>query len=97
MTHYRETGQMSRAERFNESGFSRWVNGPAGRAFRLTAGAIWLAFGLAFLDRWWGIAAVAWSVLPVSAGLFDICWISAALGGPLQGKAIRARQAVHAS
>ena len=88
---------MSRAERFNASDFSRWVNGPTGRAFRLGAGVTWLAFGMLFLDRWWGIAAVAWSVFPLSAGLLDICWISAALGGPLQGRTIRARQGVHAS
>ena len=85
---------MSLAQRFNATGFSRWVNGPSGRAFRLLAGAAWLAFGLVFLGQWWGIAAMAWSVLPLSAGIFDVCWISAALGGPLRGKSIRAGQPV---
>ena len=85
---------MSPAQRFNATGFSRWVNGPSGRAFRLLAGAAWLAFGLVFLGQWWGIAAMAWSVLPLSAGIFDVCWISAALGGPLRGKSIRAGQTV---
>ena len=85
---------MSLAQRFNATGFSRWVNGPSGRAFRLLAGAAWLAFGLVFLGQWWGIAAMAWSVLPLSAGIFDVCWISAALGGPLRGKSIRAGQSV---
>ena len=85
---------MSLAQRFNATGFSRWVNGPSGRAFRLLAGAAWLGFGLVFLGHWWGIAAMAWSVLPLSAGIFDVCWISAALGGPLRGKSIRAGQTV---
>ena len=85
---------MSPAQRFNATGFSRWVNGPSGRAFRLLAGAAWLAVGLMFLGQWWGIAAMAWSVLPLSAGVFDVCWISAALGGPLRGKSIRAGQTV---
>jgi hypothetical protein len=85
---------MSLAQRFNATGFSRWVNGPRGRAFRLVAGAAWLVVGLVFLDRWWGVAAAAWSVLPLSAGMFDVCWISAALGGPLSSRTIRAAQAV---
>ena len=85
---------MSVARRFNATEFSRWVNGPRGRAFRLVAGAAWLAFGLVFRDHWWGIAAMAWSVLPLSAGIFDLCWISAALGGPLRSRTIRAGQTV---
>jgi len=36
-----------------------------------------------------GIAALAWGVLPLSAGALDICYVSAALGGPLRGKQIR--------
>jgi hypothetical protein len=88
---------MSLARRFNATGFSRWVNGPRGRAFRLVAGAAWLAFGLVFVGHWWGVAAIMWSVLPLSAGIFDVCWISAALGGPLSSRTIRAKQAVRTS
>lgn len=88
---------MSLAERFNAGGFSRWVNGPGGRAFRLVAGAAWLTLGLMFLDQGWGIAAVAWSVLPLSAGILDLCWISAALGGPLRSRTIRTGQTVRIS
>ena len=85
---------MSLAERFNATGFSRWINGPGGRAFRLVAGTAWLVLGLVFHDHWWGIAAMAWSVLPLTAGVFDVCWVSAALGGPLRGRAIRDTQTV---
>lgn len=88
---------MTRADRFNAAGFSHWINRAGGRAFRLVAGAAWLAFALAFRGQWWGFAAGAWSFFPLTAGMFDICWISAALGGPLQGKTIRAGQAVRAS
>jgi hypothetical protein len=83
---------MTSADRFNSTRFSRWVNGPRGRAFRLTAGLAWLAFAVAFRDHWWGLAAGVWSFFPLSAGLFDICWVSAALGGPLAGRSIRAAQ-----
>lgn len=85
---------MSRADRFNATGFSRWVNGPRGRVFRLVAGGAWLTFGLVFRDHWWGMAAAGWSFFPLSAALFDVCWISAALGGPLRSRTIRSGQVV---
>jgi hypothetical protein len=85
---------MSRADRFNATGFSRWVNDPSGRAFRLVAGAAWLVLGLVFRDHWWGVAAAGWSFFPLTAGIFDLCWISAALGGPLRSRTIRTEQAV---
>lgn len=79
----------SRADRFNATGFSQWINGPSGRAFRFVAGLAWLAFAAAFRDYWWGMAAGVFGLLPLTAGMFDICWISAALGGPLKGETIR--------
>ena len=85
---------MPRAARFNATRFSRWINGRRGRAFRLVAGGGWLVLGLVFRDHWWGVAAGVWSFFPLTAGIFDICWISAALGGPLRGRRIRALQAV---
>ena len=88
---------MPSAAWFNATGFSRWINGGTGRAFRLVAGATWLLFGLVLREHAWGIAAIAWSVLPLTAGLFDVCWISAALGGPLAGRRIRAGQVVLAA
>lgn len=81
---------MSAAERFNCTGFSRWINSGQGRAFRLTAGAAFLTAGVLVGGSPLGIALMAWSVLPLSAGAFDLCWISAALGGPVRGTAIRA-------
>ena len=88
---------MPRADRFNATEFSHWINGPSGRASRLVVGVAWLAFALVFRGQGWGFAAGAWSLFPLTAGIFDICWISAALGGPLQGKTIRAGQAVWTS
>ena len=85
---------MPGAAQFNSTGFSRWINGSSGRAFRLLAGTGFLVLALTFRGHWWGVAAGAWSFFPLSAGLFDICWISAALGGPLSGRRIRAGQAV---
>lgn len=80
------------ADRFNGTGFSRWVNSGPGRAFRLSAGAAFLTAGVLVGGSPLGVALMAWSILPLTAGTFDVCWISAALGGPMRGDAIRARQ-----
>ena len=77
------------ATSFNQSGFSRFLNSPAGRIFRLVAGMGFLILGLVFRDHLLGVLSLVWSVLPLSAGAFDVCYISAALGGPLSGKRIR--------
>lgn len=80
---------MAAHEAFNRSGFSRFINSPAGRLFRLVAGAGFLIVGWVYRDHPLGLLSMAWSVLPLSAGALDICWISAVLGGPLSGPTIR--------
>ena len=79
------------AEAFNRSGFSRFINSPAGRAFRLIAGTTFVVVGYLFRHQTLGLLSMAWGVLPLSAGAFDLCYISAALGGPLSGARIRER------
>jgi len=82
-----------RAAAFNRSTFGRWINSRAGRAFRLAAGGGFLLLGILYWDTPAGKAALIWSVFPLSAGGFDVCWISAALGGPFRGAACRAHAA----
>lgn len=83
-------GQLG--ERFNRSGFSRFMNSPAGRVFRFVAGLAFLGVGYAYRGYTLGVVSMIWSILPLSAGALDICYLSAALGGPLSGAKIRARQ-----
>ena len=86
---------MSLSERFNASAFSRWINDKPGRIFRLGAGTFFAVLGIvgiATSHTAWGIAALVWSVFPLSAGIFDLCWISGVLGGPLKGLDIRGYQ-----
>ena len=78
-------------ERFNHSPFSHFINSPRGRVFRVVAGTGFLVVGLVFRHHWFGVLSMLWSILPLTAGLFDVCYISAALGGPLKGAAIRDR------
>jgi hypothetical protein len=71
---------------------SKFINGLAGRIFRLVMGIGFLVAGVLFRDHTLGVISIVWGLFPLSAGIFDICYISAALGGPLSGKKIRAQQ-----
>jgi hypothetical protein len=83
---------MSWHEAFNQSGFSKFINSAAGRIFRLLAGAAFLVVGYVYRDHALGVLSMVWSALPLSAGVFDMCYVSAVLGGPLSGAKIRSKQ-----
>lgn len=84
---------MRLATTFNRSKFGRFINSPAGRTFRLTAGTAFLVSGLLNRHTVGGLLSMAWSVFPLTAGAFDVCYVSALLGGPLSGKKLRAEVA----
>lgn len=83
---------MRTFEKFNQSGFSHFMNSPGGRVFRVVAGIFFLAIGFAYRTHWLGIVSMIWSVFPLTAGGFDLCYVSAVLGGPLMGTKIREEQ-----
>lgn len=83
---------MSTAEAFNCSGFARFINSSAGRVFRLVVGMGFLIVGYLFREQTLGVISMVFSVLPLSAGVFDLCYVSAILGGPLSGAKIRELQ-----
>ena len=83
---------MSVAEKFNRSGFARFINSPSGRILRLVAGVGFLVVGYLFRDNLLGLIAMVWSIIPLSAAAFDLCYVSAILGGPLSGAKIREGQ-----
>jgi hypothetical protein len=83
---------MSTAEAFNRSWFSRFLNSPAGRVFRVINGTIFLVIGYLFRDYTLGVISMVFGIFPLSAGVFDLCYISAILGGPLSGAKIRELQ-----
>lgn len=83
---------MTKYESFNNSGFSKFLNSLAGRILRLVVGIGFLVVGYMYRDHTLGIISMVWGILPFSAGALDICYISAALGGPLSGKKIRNKE-----
>ncbi len=82
---------MTWHEAFNRSRFSNFLNSPRGRTFRVVAGATFLIVGVVFRHRVLGVLSMLWSVFPLTAGFFDVCYISVALGGPFRGALIRDR------
>jgi len=83
---------MTKYESFNQSDFSKFLNSLAGRILRLIIGIGFLVVGYIYRDHALGVISMVWGVLPLSAGTFDICYVSAALGGPLSGKKIRSKE-----
>lgn len=81
---------MSAANRFNRSSFGRFINSRPGRFVRLIAGSSFLVAGLLKLPSPLGLSLLDWSLLPLTAGAFDVCWVrAAALGGPLTSSRTR--------
>ena len=80
---------MSMHESFNQSGFAKFINSMAGRIFRIAAGIGFIVVGYVFRDHPLGVVSIVWGFVPLIAGIFDLCFISALLGGPLSGAKIR--------
>jgi hypothetical protein len=80
---------MSIVETFGRSGFARFVNSPAGRVARVVAGLALIGWGYTRRSGGSGVVLMAAGLIPLAAGLFDWCLISALLGGPVSGARIR--------
>jgi hypothetical protein len=80
---------MSIAESFGRSSFARFINSPAGRFARIVFGIGLIGWGYTQLTTGVGVALLVVGLIPLVAGVFDLCLISALLGGPISGKRIR--------
>ena len=79
---------MTVAESFGRSRFAKFINSPAGRLARLVAGAALIAWGYTQRDTGGGPVFMAVGLVPLAAGAFNLCLISALLGGPISGARI---------
>jgi len=79
---------MSVAESFGRSRFARFVNSPAGRVARVVAGVGLIGWGYTQRDTGTGLVFMAVGLVPLAAGAFNLCFISAMLGGPISGSRI---------
>jgi len=76
---------MSLAESFGRSTFARFMGSPAGRIVRLVGGVVLLALGWPLLPGAGGVALVLAGLAVLAAGVFNLCYLRALLGGPLRG------------
>jgi hypothetical protein len=74
---------------FYRSALGQFFATGAGRVTRVVAGIVLIVLGYMLLPSVIGIILIVIGLVPLFAGLLDVCVISALLGGPLQGAAIR--------
>jgi hypothetical protein len=84
---------MKKHELFNKSDFSKFINSPKGRLLRFVNGLGFLAIGCAKRHTTTGTLSMIFGLIPLSAAILDVCYISGLLGGPLSGNTIRSIQA----
>jgi len=68
--------------------FGQFMASAAGRILRIVAGVVLIALGFRLGDIA-GIVIALIGAVPLLAGIFDVCVISALVGGPLSGARIR--------
>jgi hypothetical protein len=70
--------------------FVSFMASPAGRITRIAAGIALVAWGLLGLPGAAGIAVAVVGLVPLLAGVFDICVFAPLFGAPFSGPQIRA-------
>jgi hypothetical protein len=81
---------MSVSDSFCRTGFAKFINSPSGRISRLVAGSGLLLYGWTRIDSGMGVMLIVVGVIPLVAGMFDLCLVSALLGGSIRGAVVRA-------
>ena len=76
------------AESFARSGFAKFINTPTGRIVRIIAGLVLIIWGYTQLPDTGGIVLIIIGLIPLVAGSFNLCLISALLGGTINGAKI---------
>jgi hypothetical protein len=75
---------MSMGESFAQSGFAKFMAGPVGRSVRVVAGLALIWWGYGQRDTTMGLIVMLIGLVPLLAGVLNLCLISALLGGPLK-------------
>jgi len=69
-------------------GFSKFMASTTGRVVRVIAGVALIVVGGLLGRGWWALAVVG--LVPLAAGVLDVCLFNVLFGQPLSGKAGRA-------
>lgn len=69
--------------------FFKFMASPIGRLVRIVAGVILIAVGLWAVKGTAGIIVAIIGLLPLAAGVFDVCLFAPLFGKPFSGSKIR--------
>ncbi|GAC1436957.1 MAG: hypothetical protein NVSMB65_11070 [Chloroflexota bacterium] len=69
----------------------RFLVSGAGRGLRIVAGLVLIGVGLAVLRGPGGVVLALVGLVPLAAGVFDVCILAPLFGLPFVGPAVRAR------
>lgn len=70
-------------------GLPQFLASSAGRVLRFVAGIVIILVGYLWVDAPWKYVLEAVGLVPIAAGMFDFCLLSAAMGKPFWGRDIR--------
>jgi len=62
---------------------------PLGRGLRIVIGAVLIYVGLSVVQGVAGTAIALFGILPITAGLLNLCILGPLLGAPFRGSALR--------
>lgn len=71
--------------------FAKFMAKPAGRIIRIVAGVVLIIIGLAGIlptDQTLGIVVAVIGVVPILAGVFNVCLIGPIIGAPFSGRKV---------
>jgi hypothetical protein len=71
-------------------GFAQFMASGLGRGLRIVAGIILIAVGLAVVGGTGGIVLAVVGLVPLLAGVLDVCLFAPLFGAPLKGTDVRA-------
>jgi len=74
---------------FGETSFAQFISSTGGRLLRIVVGLALIGWGYVLRHETTGIVLIVVGCIPLSAGAFDLCYISGLIGGPWAGAAIR--------
>lgn len=69
--------------------FAKMMASPLGRLIRIVAGIALVVIGLVSVQGVGGIVLAVIGVLPILAGVFNVCLVAPLIGAPFSGKATR--------
>lgn len=72
-------------------GFAKFMSSGLGRGLRIVVGLALIAIGLVSVGGTGGLILALVGIVPLLAGVFDVCLFAPLFGAPLKGADVRAK------